>query len=317
MINMKTGSSFPVSAPRRRGLAYNLRKHWQLYLFLLLPVTYILIFHYYPLLGLQLAFKKFNIRLGMWNSPWVGLKNFSKFFKSYQFGRVLPNTLIVSFYSLTVSFLVAIVFALALNSMRVKKLQKVLQNVSYIPHFISTVVLVGMLNVFFSPYNGPVAALIQLFGGEMGNVLTSNRAFDHLYVWSGVWQGTGWGAIIYIGALTTVSPELHEAAVVDGASIVRRILSIDLPSILPTIVLILILNAGSILGVGFEKVFLMQNNVNASASEVISTYVYKKGIQGGKYSYSAAVGLFNSVVNFFFVVLVNGISRRLTQSGLF
>ena len=316
---MKTRSSSPSPALRRRGFVYNMRKHWQLYLFLLLPVAYLLIFHYYPLLGLQLAFKRFNIRLGMWDSPWVGFKNFSKFFRSYQFGRVLPNTLILSFYSLSVSFFVAIVFALALNSMRLKKLQKVLQNVSYIPHFISTVVLVGMMLQMLNPRVGLYGLLGKaLTGSEPDDLFAIPKFFRHLYVWSGVWQNTGWNSIIYVAALSSVAPELHEAAQIDGASRVKRIWHVDLPAIIPTATILLIMNAGNILSVGFEKVYLMQNNINLSTSEVISTYVYKSAMTAGTgdFSYSTAVGMFNSVVNFALLITVNAVASHVGSTSL-
>lgn len=309
-----------VSAPpRRRGLVYNLCKYWQLYLFLLIPVAYILIFHYYPMLGLQLAFKRFNIRLGMWGSPWIGLKNFTKFFKSYQFGRILPNTLLISFYSLSVNFFVAIVFALALNAMRKKRLQKVIQNISYIPHFISTVVMVGMMLQMLNPRLGLYGNIVTaLTGAEPSDLFAIPGAFRHLYVWSGVWQNTGWNSIIYVAALSSVPPELHEAAQIDGASRLKRIVHVDLPAILPTATILLIMNAGNILSVGFEKVYLMQNSVNLSTSEVISTYVYKVAMTAGTgdFGYSTAIGMFNSVVNLVLLVIVNTIAGKVSSTSL-
>lgn len=303
--------------PKKGALMKKVIREWQIYLLLLPTIIYFLVFAYYPMYGAQIAFRNFVPVKGIWDSDWVGLKHFVRFFTSPFFKQIVGNTLRISFYSLIAGFPFPIILALLLNYQRHKKFTKIVQTVSYAPHFISVVVLVGMLQVFLSPSRGPVSHIIANFGGKMGNILASKNAFDHLYVWSGIWQGMGWSAIIYIGALTGINPELHEAAVVDGATILRRIWSIDLPSILPTIVLLLIMNCGSLLSVGFEKVYLMQNSVNAPVSEVISTYVYKQGIQGAQFSFSSAVGLSNSVVNFTMLVIVNTISRKLTNSSLF
>jgi len=305
-----------VGRPRMR-VRDVLRRDWVLVLFVLPTIIYFLVFAYYPMYGAQIAFRNFIPVKGIWDSDWVGLKHFIRFFTSPFFKQIVGNTLRISLYSLVAGFPFPIILALLLNYQRHKKFTKIVQTVSYAPHFISVVVLVGMLQVFLSPSRGPVSHIIANMGGKMGNILASKKAFDHLYVWSGIWQGMGWSAIIYIGALTGINPELHEAAVVDGATILRRIWSIDLPSILPTIVLLLIMNCGSLLSVGFEKVYLMQNSVNAPVSEVISTYVYKQGIQGAQFSFSSAVGLSNSVVNFTMLVIVNTISRKLTESSLF
>ena len=293
------------------------RKDWQVYLLLVPTVAYFLIFCYYPMYGAQIAFRDYVPMRGIWESKWVGLMNFNRFFISPFFVQVLSNTLRISVYALIAGFPAPIILALFLNYQRHPKLTKIVQTVSYAPHFISVVVLIGMIQVFFSPYRGPVSAVYRWMGLKMENILASPAAFDDLYVWSGIWAGTGWSAIIYIGALTTVSPELHEAATVDGASIMQRIWNIDLPSILPTIMLVLIMSCGSLLSVGFEKAYLLQNSVNANTSEVISTYVYKQGIQKTQFSYSSAVGLFNSVVNFIIIVIVNTVSKKLTETGLF
>ena len=302
---------------RRRPVWKRIARDWQIYVLLLPTIVYFLIFHYYPMYGAQIAFRNFIPIKGIWESPWVGMKHFIRFFTSPFFMQVLGNTLRINIYSLVAGFPFPIFLALMLNYQVHKRLAKIVQTVSYAPHFISVVVLVGMLQVFLSPSRGPVARVIEMCGGHMSNILAEKAAFDHLYVWSGIWQGMGWSAIIYIGALTSVDPQLHEAAIVDGATIPRRILSIDLPCILPTIMLLLIMNVGSLLSVGFEKVYLLQNNVNAPVSEVISTYVYKQGVQGAQFSFSTAIGLFNSVVNFTLLVIVNTISRKLTESSLF
>ena len=292
---------------------------WQLYLFLLLPLAYIVVFAYVPMSGLQLAFKKFSPRLGIWGSPWVGFDQFEKFFKSYMFERVLKNTIRVSLYSLIAGFPIPIIFALLLNSMRNYKYKRSIQMITYIPHFISTVVLVGMVLQMINPRVGLFGMLYRaLAGSDLPNLIGMPKAFSHLYVWSGVWQGLGWGSIIYISALASVDSELHEAAEIDGASRFQRVRFIDFPSILPTATIMLILNSGQIMNVGFEKVFLMQNGLNLRASEVISTYVYKVGIASSTqdFSYATAIGLFNSVINFALICLVNSFSKRVSDNRL-
>ncbi|MBO4299118.1 MAG: sugar ABC transporter permease [Clostridia bacterium] len=296
------------------------RQHWQLYVFLILPVAYILIFAYWPMFGLQIAFKKFNIVQGIWGSPWVGFKNFIKFFNAYQFQAVIVNTLTLSIYALLAAFPFPIMFALVLNVVEHNKLKKVVQTITYMPHFISTVVLVGMLMQIFHPMIGLYGKAYQALTGNMASDLFAKpAAFKHLYVWSGVWQGFGYNSIIYIAALTNVSAELHEAAEVDGASRFQRVIHIDFPALVPTIVIMLILRMGSIMSIGFEKTYLMQNSLNLSATEIISTFVYKKGLGAGvgnDYSYSTAIGMFNSVVNLILITTVNMISRRVSETSL-
>jgi len=292
---------------------------WQLYLFLLLPLAYIIIFAYVPMTGLQLAFKKFSPRLGIWGSPWVGFDQFEKFFKSYMFERVLLNTIRVSLYSLIAGFPIPIIFALLLNSMRSYLYKRSIQMITYMPHFISMVVLVGMLLQMINPRIGILGIVFKaLTGTEVPNLIGLPEAFSHLYVWSGIWQNLGWGSIIYIAALASVDKELHEAAEIDGASRFQRVRFIDFPSILPTATIMLILNSGQIMNVGFEKAFLMQNGLNQRASEVISTYVYKVGIASSTqdFSYATAIGLFNSVINFALISLVNAFSKRISGNRL-
>lgn len=294
--------------------------YWQLYTFLLLPVVYIIVFNYVPMVGAQIAFKKFNLMDGIWGSPWVGLRNFEKFFSAYQFQRVLVNTLTLSAYSILAAFPFPILFALMLNTVERVRFKKTVQTITYMPHFISTVVLVGIMMQIFHPMTGVYGAVSRMLTGNTPSDLFANpNAFPHLYVWSGVWQNFGYNSIIYIAALTNVSAELHEAAEVDGASRFQRVLHIDFPALLPTIVIMLILRTGSILSIGFEKAFLMQNTLNISRSEIISTFVYKKGLASGAsndYSYSAAIGMFNSVVNLILITVVNAIARRFGESSL-
>lgn len=293
---------------------------WQLYLFLLLPVAYILIFAYVPMAGIQIAFKKFDIAAGIWGSPWVGFDNFERFFSAYNFWSILWNTLSLALYGLIAGFPLPILLALLLNSFPSETYKKIVQTVSYMPHFISTVVIVGMLVQIFNPRTGAFGVIAHLLTGRMINVdlLSKPEAFSHMYVWSGIWQGIGWGSIIYIAALSSVDAELHEAAQIDGATRWQRVLKIDLPSILPTATIMLILNAGGIMNVGFEKVYLMQNNLNISKSEVISTYVYKVGMQiaGGDFSFATAIGLFNSVINFILLIIVNTITKKISSTSL-
>ena len=294
--------------------------YWQLYVFLLLPVAYILIFAYWPMFGLQIAFKKFSIVTGVWDSPWVGLKNFTKFFNAYQFTNIMYNTLSLSIYAILAAFPFPILFALMLNTIEHEKLKKTVQTITYMPHFISTVVIVAMLMQLFHPMNGLYGKLMQALTGQMpADLFAQPSAFPHLYVWSGVWQGFGYNSIIYLAALTNVSPDLHEAAEVDGASRLQRLIHVDFPALLPTITIMLILRMGAIMSIGFEKTYLMQNSLNLSRSEIISTFVYKKGLASGAandYSYSAAVGMFKSVVNLVLIVGVNWISRKISENSL-
>ena len=287
-----------------------------LYLLLLPAVLYALIFLYAPMGGVLIAFKDYSPTKGIFGSPWVGLKYFLRFFNSYNFGEIFYNTLSLSVYNLVAQFPIPIVFALLLNQMRHRRFKKVVQTVSYAPHFISMVVLVGMLNVFLSPSTGVVNALIKALGGNAVYFLGKAELFRPVYVWSGVWQDTGRSAIIYIAALSGIEQELHEAAMVDGASKLQRTLYIDIPGIMPTAVIMLILNLGRIMSVGFEKAYLMQNTLNISASEIISTYVYKVGLLNAQFSLSTAIGLFNSVISCVLVVSVNYIARRYSDTSL-
>lgn len=295
------------------------RQRWQLFLFLIPSVVFILVFCYYPMAGVQIAFRNYTPRNGIWHSEWVGLKHFTKFFNSYQFGRVLKNTLTLSFYSMAVSFPLSIVMALAINIVRNERFKKVVQTISYMPHFISVVVLVGMINQMFNPVSGIYGNIYRLFSGSgyPEDLLTKAGLFRHFYTWSGIWQNLGWNTIIYIAALSGVDTELHEAAQIDGANRLKRVIHIDFSVLLPTAAIMLILNAGNIMGVGFEKVYLMQNNANLSTSEVISTYIYKTGMSNGttQFSYASAIGLFNSLVNCAMLLIFNKMANRIGDGG--
>ena len=304
---------------QKKSLGCRIREHWQLYLFLIAPLAVIILFSYVPMGGIVLAFKKYDYRLGIWKSPWVGMKYFNRFFHSYQFKRVLTNTLSISFYSLLASFPLPILFALMLNAVPYPRFRKCVQTVTYMPHFISTVVMVGLLMQIFNARTGIFGVTWKAITGENApDLFGIASAFPHLYVWSGVWQGTGWNSIIYFAALSGVDKQLHEAAEIDGANRFQRVWHIDLPCILPTASIMLIMAAGRVMSLGFEKIYLMQNSLNIAASEVISTYVYKVGIVtgGGDFSFGTAVGLFNSVVNFILLMTVNFVCKRLGGSSL-
>lgn len=304
----------------QKSLKKRLRANWQCYIFLILPLAYLLIFKYYPMLGVQIAFKKYSLRLGIWGSPWVGLKNFMKFFNNIMFERTIINTLRLSFYSILAGFPFPILFALALNSLRGDKTRKLIQTITYIPHFISTVVMVGMIMQVFHNTVGLYGALGRLFTGtKPPDLFASPDAFVHMYVWSGVWKTFGWSSILYIACLGNVNGELMEAAEIDGANRLQRVWHVEVPALLPTIIIQLILRMGSVMSVGFEKAFLMQNDLNLRTSEVISTYVYKQSLGAttkADYSYSTAVDLFNSFINLLFIVTVNQISRKVSDTSL-
>ena len=293
---------------------------WQLYVFLLIPLVYIIIFKYVPMIGVQIAFRKYTHKGGIWGSKWVGMSNFIKFFNSPKASVIILNTLKLSLYSIFVEFPFPIIFALLLNAIEAPRFKKTVQTITYMPHFISTVVLVGIIMQMFNSTLGIMPRLWKaLTGMQRVDVLASPSGFVHLYTWSGVWQGFGWGSIMYLAALTAVSPDLHEAAQIDGATRWQRVLHVDLPCILPTITIMLILRMGSVMSIGFEKAYLMQNDLNISASEVISTYEYKIGLANAgstDYSRSAAIGLFNSVINMIMLIIVNAISGKLSSTSL-
>ncbi|WP_413466012.1 ABC transporter permease [Metabacillus litoralis] len=289
--------------------------NYQLYLFLLPALVYFIVFHYFPMYGVLIAFKDFVATKGIMGSPWVGFKHFERFFDSFQFWTLIKNTLGLSVFQLIIGFPLPIIFALMMNQIRNEKYKRFVQTVVYAPHFISVVVLAGMIYVFFSN-NGLINHLIMLFGGDTIQFMAKPEWFQPLYIGSGVWQETGWAAIIYLAALAGVSPELHEAAIMDGASKWHRILHVDIPAIMPTAVILLILNVGNIMNIGFEKAYLLQTPLNQPSSEIIPTYVYKLGLQQAQYSFAAAVGLFNSVINLILLVAVNKFAKKLSGQGL-
>lgn len=290
--------------------------HWPLYILILPPIIYIAIFNYVPMYGVLLAFKQYLPLEGIIGSPWVGFSHFEQFFSSPSSWRIIKNTILISIYSLVAGFPLPILLAVALNEVRIKWFKKTVQMLTYAPYFIFSVVLVGIVMQILDPRIGLINQFIQLFGGESINFMGDPQSFRSIYVWMGIWQGTGYGAIIYLAALAGVSKDLQEACIIDGASKMRRIWHVDLPSIRPTIVILLVLNVGGIMSVGFETIYLMQNNLNLSVSEIISTYVYKVGLINSNYGFSTAIGLFNSVINLILLITANFTARKLTDSGL-
>jgi putative aldouronate transport system permease protein len=299
------------------GKWFHARDNLELYLFFLLPaVAVTVLFIYIPMWGAQIAFRDYLPNLGILKSPWAGLRHFKRFVNSFQFWNLLRNTLGISGYQLLAGFPLPIILALLLNQLKDGPFKRFTQTVTYAPHFISVVVLVGLLNVFLNPRNGLLNVLFMALGKDPVYFLGIQNYFWHLYVISGVWQGTGWGAILYLAALAGVDPELYEAAKIDGAGRFQRIINIDIPGILPTVVVLFILNTGRLMNVGFEKTFLMQNPLNLGASEVISTYVYKVGLLQAQFGFASAVGLFNGVVNLVLLLIVDRIVKRMGSGGL-
>ncbi len=306
------------NAHRASRLWRAIAKNWGLYLLIAPSFILLLFFTYFPMYGVQIAFKDYNLMAGITRSPWADpwYKYFQRFFNSYQSELVIKNTLLLGLYSIAAGYPIPILLGLLINQMRPGKFRRVYQTVTYIPHFISTVVLVGMLNIMLSPSSGLISAIYKLFGAQAPNLLASPRLFPSLYVWSDVWQNAGWDAIVYLAALASVDPNLYEAATVDGAGKRQKMLYIDLPMLLPMSCVMLILRAGGIMNVSFEKAYLMQNDLNLSVSEMISTYVYKLGIINSQYSLSAAVNLFNTLVNLALLLLVNQITRHLGDTSI-
>ncbi|MCQ6559274.1 ABC transporter permease [Paenibacillus mendelii] len=298
------------------GIGKKIRQNWELYLFIAPAFLYFAIFHYGPMYGIQIAFKNFIPSKGIFGSDWVGFQHFERFFNSHYFWDLLWNTLSISFLELAIGFPLPIILALAFNEVRNGFFKKTVQTVTYAPHFISMVVMAGMIITFLSPSSGMIIRLIEMFGINAPQFLNEPAWFKTVYVLSGVWQSAGWGTIIYLAALSAVDPQLHEAAIVDGASRFKRMLHINLPTIVPTITILLILNTGNILGVGYEKILLLQNSLNMESSDVISTFVYRSGLVSAQYSFSTAVGLFNSIVNAIMLIMVNQIAKRTSETSL-
>jgi len=295
-----------------------IRRNLGLYLLLLPAVILLICFAYKPMYGVIIAFKDFKPATGItgssWADPWH--KYFTKFFKSFQFDTTIRNTLVINLYSLAAGFPLPILLALVVNQMKSNWFRKSFQTITYLPHFISTVVMVGIIILFLSPGSGLIGNIYRLFGKEAPNLMGSAGAFSSVYVWSDIWQNFGWDSIIYIAALSSVDPSLYEAATVDGASKRQKMWHIDVPMLIPTAVILLIMRVGGLMGLGFEKVYLMQNDMNLKTSEVISTYVYKMGILSAQYSYSAAINMFNTIINFILLFAVNQISRRFSENSL-
>ena len=291
---------------RKKSLGRRVADNWQLYLLLLIPVILTFIYKYIPMYGIQIAFRDYKASKGIWWSNWVGLDWFERFFTAPTAGRMIKNTILLSLYSLLWSFPIPIILSLMINQVRFPRYKRVVQTVLYAPHFISTMVICGMIRIFLSPSGG----LVNLIFGTQIDFLTESSAFRTIYIASGIWQDAGWGCIIYLATLANVDTTLYEAAKVDGASVFQRIMNIDLPALLPMAVLNLIMAAGSLMNVGFEKVWLLQTDLNKATSDVIAVYVYQQGIESAKYSYSTAVSLFNTAVNLILLFIVNRIAKK-------
>ncbi len=313
MKRKKPAVAGAAAVPRRKSLGKRIADHWQLYAMLAVPVILTIIYKYIPMYGIQIAFRDYKASRGMMGSEWVGLEWFERFFSAPNCGRMIKNTVLLSLYSLLWSFPIPVILALMLNQMRFQKFKRVTQTILYAPHFISTMVICGMIRIFLSPSGG----LINLLAGTSVDFLTEAPAFRTIYIASGIWQDAGWGIIIYMATLASIDTSLYEAAKVDGASMFQRIRHIDIPQLMPIMVLQLIMSAGGLMNVGFEKVWLLQTDLNKAVSDVIAVYVYQQGIERAKYSYSTAVGLFNTIVNIILLIAVNQISKRLSEETSF
>jgi putative aldouronate transport system permease protein len=312
---VKTARNIPRTS-RRTAARRSLRRHWQLYLLIVVPLAYFVIFKYIPITNAVIAFKDYSPIKGPWGSDWVGFRNFELFFQNPVFWTLVKNTFFLAAYTVLASFPIPIVLAIALNEIRNGRFKKVTQLVTYAPYFISTVVVVSMTILVLSPRLGFVNDAIGLFGVPAVDFLGNPNYFRHIYVWSDVWQTTGYSAVIYLAALSGIDPALHESARIDGASRLQRIRHVDLPGIMPTAVIILVLGVGNIMSIGFEKAFLLQNPLNLAQSEIIATYVYKTGLLNADFSMATAIGLFNSVINLFLLLGVNFAAKRITGNGL-
>lgn len=307
--DMKKNQSFWVRVKK------DLKRYWMAYLLVTPVVLYYLIFQYKPMYGVIIAFKDFTPIKGIWGSEWVGLQHFKTFISSYYFGRLVRNTLTISFTSLIFGFPAPIIFALLLNEIRNSKFKKVVQTISYMPHFISTVIMCSLVHLFVAA-DGPIVSLLSLFGMNKVSLLTLPNAFVPTYVISGIWENIGWGAIIYLSALAGVDQELYDAAMIDGANRWKQAIYVTIPSISNMIIIRLLLRLGHVMSVGFEKVMLLYNELTYETADVISTYVYRKGLESYEWSYSAAVGLFNTVINLILIIMFNKISKKVSEVSL-
>lgn len=316
----KAASVEPYNSLRRRNsffgrLSRDLQRNWILYLMVLPVIAYFILFSYMPMAGIQLAFKKYYIKEGIWGSPWIGFDNFKRFFSVYNFKDLLVNTLSLSVYCLLIGTVVPIGFSVLINYVRKKSWKKTLQMVTYLPYFISTVVMVGMLTLFLGD-SGILNVFLEKLGLGTAKLMSSADSFRDVYAWSNVWQGLGYSSVIYIATLAGVDQEIHEAAIVDGASIWHRIWHIDIMELLPTVTVLFIMNLGSLINVGYEKVLLMQNPLNTQTSEILSTYIYKVGLINSDYGFSTAVGLFNSLISMFLLLFSNRLVKKLAGYSL-
>ena len=300
----------------KQGFIQGIKSSRALYLLLLPSFIIFLLFTYYPMYGVIIAFKDFSPAQGILGSPWVGFKNFIQYFNSYQFWPTIRNTIVISLYTIVVTFPLPVFLALMCNQIRARRFKKFFQVSTYLPHFISTVVMCGMIILFLSPSTGIIAKLAGLFGFTLPNLMGSASAFPSIYVWTEAWQHVGWDSILYIATLSAIDPTLYEAATMDGASKWKRMIHIDVPALLPTATIMFILRMGSVMSVGFEKIYLLQNTLNSSTSEIISTYVYKMGLVSNQYSLSSAIGLFNNVINLVLLLMVNYTSKKLSDTSL-
>ena len=310
-----TQTAIGLRRGRLRRIQRRLTNDWQLYLLVLPALVYVFLFHYMPMYGVQIAFKDYSTRMGIWASPWAGLKHFERFLTYPNCWKIIRNTLSITLYSLA-TFPLPILVALLFNELDNQRFKRTVQMVSYAPHFVSTVVVCSIVTLFLDRSNGIINHLIVALGGERNDWLSVPSMFSDIYVWSGVWQNTGWSTIIYLAALSGVSPELHEAARIGGASRLQIVLHINLPAIAPTVITMLILRFGQVMDLGFEKIYLLQNSLNLDASQVIATYVYELGVRSGQFSYSSAIGLFNTVINVILLLIVNQVSRKVADISL-
>jgi len=302
---------------REKKKRFNMKNYWQLYVMLLPALIYLLVFHYLPLYGIQVAFRDYRLVDGVMGSPWVGLKHFKKFFEAYYFERLIKNTLLLNINYLLWSFPFPIIIAILLNQIRSEKRKRFVQTTIYIPHFISTVVMAGMIYLFLAPSGGILNSILSVLGLAPLDLMAEPDVFRSIYTVSGVWQGAGYSSILFVATLAGIDPALYEAAEIDGASIWKKIRYIDLPSIVPTATMVLILDFGKLMNSNTDKVLLLQTAGNISTSDIIGTYVFNVGVQGGQFSYTAAIGLFTNLVNLALILIFNKISKKISNIGLF
>lgn len=312
------GKNSKTKIPKKKiNYAVYFKNNWQLYVLILPAIIYFIVFNYMPLYGIQIAFKDFKAVFGISGSKWVGFKHFENFFHAYYFKRLLANTLLLNVYNLLWSFPVPIILAILLNQIKGPKIKRFIQTSIYVPYFISTVVLAGMLYIFLSPTSGIFNILRQAFGMKAVDFMSDAKAFRTIYIVSGIWQSAGWGTILYIASLSGVDPSLYEAAEIDGASIWQKIRYIDMPSIVPVIVMVFILDCGKLLSSNTDKALVMQTAGNIPTSDIIGVYVYNVGLGSGQFSYTTAIGLFINIINFIIIITANQISKKISDVGLF